>query len=221
MTSKRNGLTIVPELSPVLDNCFIIGFDSYRYIDVDFIFKCIDVDFIFKCLAESSYNDCKFAVNTIMSIGCIYIAFTKPEHYERKNIDAFTDFLIEKFEDHYTIKNSFYRIKNLEKAKHKISYRVVNLVLGNYPQRSVSLTGINSLIETEVLNIIGLDRICSNVLSLLRINRLKMISNLSEESSNNKANLWYNTVCKFLDSKDVWACQEELMDNDLHEFAQL
>ena len=60
----------------------------------------------------------------------------------------------------------------------------------------------------------------SHILGLMLIPELKGI--IFKHEKNPKLRLAFQIIDKHLKAdRDVWACQEELLDNDLHEFAQI
>jgi hypothetical protein len=80
----------------------------------------------------------------------------------------------------------------------------------------LTLTDLHKYCDVETLAFYGLENVTGNVLSILKMKKLKQI----QYSGDDKIE-WLDIVKKYIDSKDIIACQEELIEAGLKEFAKL
>ena len=86
-----------------------------------------------------------------------------------------------------------------------------------------SLEGIGRSYCKSISEILIHPSVTSNILGLMLIHGLKDCTYIIfENHQNEKLELACKIIAKHLArNRDIWACQEEMLDNDLHELAQL
>jgi len=97
-----------------------------------------------------------------------------------------------------------------------ISYRKIYVTL----TENTSLSGIDKMISSfRYLHIHGCEYATDKVLGIVNLGKKGHTIQLS--TSDYKELKWMEIVDKYTKSKDVFACQEELIDNDLKDYAEL
>jgi hypothetical protein len=80
----------------------------------------------------------------------------------------------------------------------------------------MSFSGVNKFINCEHLYLMSTENITSNLLGILKIKSLNKLSILSFKNA-----LIFKIIKKYISSKDILGCQDELIENGFSKFAKL
>jgi hypothetical protein len=206
-----------------VDNYITLGIMTYVHInsDIQEYQKNINIESDLKKILSQHY-DIKFfsfdKQNNKQYSLYIRIGLKDDKNYSYQDIDSIRNSFYEDLVILYPtidkVEKEFGSLYiNLDKMpQHKIECNTISI----YFNKESNLKNIDKVVDCQLFSIVYPQNIIGNVLSILKIKSLKKM-----HFAESKTNKWPAIVKKYIQSRDILECQDELIDNGLSAYAKL